>query len=924
MQNRGDGVLRWEDQPDIFDVTLPLKTRAEEFMARSSTDENVVRRLFTLRLAQVATIGDPVRRRARKSECTPEEWSVAERLAGPNERLLTISASASGYPIAEVAHEQLLQRWPRLEKWLEAERGFLIWRTEVEQELEKYRSQAGERRSDALLMGLRLTAAEEWMRARADDLDPELRTFVLVSIVHRNTEEQDKRDKEIRLKELQIEAERKRAEEALEKEKKARQRLRSARSLTRFLLAVFALLMSFSVAPIVGVALFPDTMRELLPANLAAIIAPPMPDRPPAKRIVWLDQNWSEEDRNWFHHVSVGTTIPIPYAWFVALERPQISLFGSPGFLSDSEYLERLGFISSSKSVRQAQGTSLGGGRSSDSMDTGASRSSILREAENPDGLPVGFARTTGAFDPATRAQLQDQIGVTCAACHTGHLEYKGTSLRFDGGPGMIDVKKFELTVGLSIAYTASIPGRFGRFASRVLGEHAKDEDRAALKARLAEVSPGLVEESQQITRYMVQQGGIEMRGQAEGFGRLDWLSRIGNQIFYSDLTAGGIKGFEKNFRQARAPVSFPPLWTVPWFARGGSVTSSSTLLYSMTTEALGAAALTDLVGVTELGAQYRSSVPVRTLDQIEALLRGPAFNKGLTAPRWPASLFANDAKWQIDLARAQKGRALYREMCAECHLGPLNDPEYDLQYPDRRLADSSRFRTEDRTGDRFLVPVINNIKNIGTDPEQAQIVASRNVAVPAFLDIDPVRDLGQKRNCPDVKESKSSELPYSVAVMVIVDRVVSKALSDLALSDKQRAAILGMRKDCPSSAPEPSYVARPLNGVWATAPYLHNGSVPSLYDLLIPAAERPKSFCVGAREFDPLKVGLDQSSPCSRGESVFSTTGPDGAPGPGNSTSAIHSRDRAAATRLASLDANCEKTNDLISSNTSRRYDRD
>jgi RoxA-like, cytochrome c-like len=31
-------------------------------------------------------------------------------------------------------------------------------------------------------------------------------------------------------------------------------------------------------------------------------------------------------------------------------------------------------------------------------------------------------------------------------------------------------------------------------------------------------------------------------------------------------------------------------------------------------------------------------------------------------------------------------------------------------------------------------------------------------------------------------------------------------------------------------------YKARPLNGIWATAPYLHNGSVPTLYDLLLPA----------------------------------------------------------------------------------------
>ena len=53
------------------------------------------------------------------------------------------------------------------------------------------------------------------------------------------------------------------------------------------------------------------------------------------------------------------------------------------------------------------------------------------------------------------------------------------------------------------------------------------------------------------------------------------------------------------------------------------------------------------------------------------------------------------------------------------------------------------------------------------------------------------------------------------------------------------------------------SYKARSLNGIWATAPYLHNGSVPTLYDLLLPAEQRPKEFMVGSREFDVKKVGF-------------------------------------------------------------------
>ena len=43
-------------------------------------------------------------------------------------------------------------------------------------------------------------------------------------------------------------------------------------------------------------------------------------------------------------------------------------------------------------------------------------------------------------------------------------------------------------------------------------------------------------------------------------------------------------------------------------------------------------------------------------------------------------------------------------------------------------------------------------------------------------------------------------------------------------------------------------YRAKTLVGIWATAPFLHNGSVPTIYDLLKPAAERPVTFPTGQR----------------------------------------------------------------------------
>lgn len=58
------------------------------------------------------------------------------------------------------------------------------------------------------------------------------------------------------------------------------------------------------------------------------------------------------------------------------------------------------------------------------------------------------------------------------------------------------------------------------------------------------------------------------------------------------------------------------------------------------------------------------------------------------------------------------------------------------------------------------------------------------------------------------------------------------------------------------NAAPEYAYEARVMRGIWAAAPYLHNGSVPTLVELLKPAAERVKEFKIGPA-YDIENVGL-------------------------------------------------------------------
>lgn len=233
MLSRGDGVLRWSDQPGIVDISMPLKRRADAFLELPTTDINAVRRLFTIQLAQVSTLGEPVRRRARKDECRAEEWLMAEHLASADQRLLVISSPPlSGGPIVEVAHEQLLRRWPTLKGWLAQQRDFLIWRTEMELAAKAYRDTAPAQKSEALLMGLRLTTAETWFQRRKDDLAASLRDFVKASIDQRDNllEKQRKAEAEqqaIETRFRKAELERARLERATAEGEKELERLRA-------------------------------------------------------------------------------------------------------------------------------------------------------------------------------------------------------------------------------------------------------------------------------------------------------------------------------------------------------------------------------------------------------------------------------------------------------------------------------------------------------------------------------------------------------------------------------------------------------------------------------------------------------------------------------------------------------------------------
>ena len=669
---------------------------------------------------------------------------------------------------------------------------------------------------------------------------------------------------------------------------------------TKSAVGVLALL---AVVLVLAITHFPDQLRWALtklpgkwPTILVNLLPPPLPDMPAVKTARWLDQNWSTGDRHWFHHVSQGTkTFPVPYAWFVALEQPRIYLLSRPGLLSESNYLERFGFIPSPKTIDTDKATLLRYGYT-EPAEAPASTPSLSGKwpVENFDGLPVGFARLTGATDPATGAGQPDLIGLTCAACHSGSIHYKGTSIRYDGGPGMVNLFKLEQATGVSIAYTLLFPSRFNRFAERVLGSNATEADRAALKKGLSDAGAFV---KTQLTVLENLYDRVHQQDTEEGYGRLDALNRIGNQVFYTDMVLSGVTAPDKNMHVRDAPVSFPPIWTVPWFGWAQYDASIEQPLIRNAGEALGVSALINFSPDTGPGAMFRSSVDIENLASIEAMLRGPnPFEQtpngfgGLRSPKWPSQIFPDDPVWKIDTARVDRGRKTYAEICVECHLGPVNDPVFDTQFPGKSFWSSGESHWKKDGDGPVLEEVEMGVAGMGTDPGQAHVLMLRTVEVPGFLDLEPDRDLAKRWGCSGVPASSTTDMSFAIALMIVVEKASDKWMEDHGLTNEQKQALWRSRKNCPNvgSAKQTHYRARPLNGVWATAPYLHNGSVPSLYWMLKPAAERPKQFCMGTRDFDPQQVGFrveaGEKQACRHGETLFSAANSDGSPIPGNS----------------------------------------
>jgi hypothetical protein len=580
--------------------------------------------------------------------------------------------------------------------------------------------------------------------------------------------------------------------------------------------------------------------------------------------IMYLQQNWKPADSMWFYNITQGSDL-LPYDFFMALEKPGTSEpFRSDENLNYYRYLPQKASLS------------------------------------NPDALPVGFVKD--------RYKGKDFLGFTCAACHTGQVNYKGTGIRIDGGPAGTDMDSFLKEMATAVrAVQDDTGGARSRFIKKVLDRgHYRSEK---------EVINDLQTYSQRLSMLNI----VDHSETPYGYYRLDAFGRIYNRVLEHVITQkelkellgltaadlvkegtltqeevnsivqqqqGGVlsddrrdhlvlrlsqvlppkallKLSEKIFVKADAPVSYPFLWDIPQhdYVQWNGIGANAGLgpIGRNTGEVIGVFGTLDWAeepgtslysfisgqGIKATHISFKSSINVHNLRLIESRLMN------LQSPQWP-SIFPS-----IDKERSIRGERLFTTYCEACHTRIQRDD------PKRRV-----------------VAQMSRLSDIGTDPKMATNAAtysgSSGILRNQYVNAGPGDVLiDEKAPVAAILTKATLSVVATPEDKNVVERGYQWAYELIAelFSNEIKPSLKHGNYD-PDTTAEPyeslkAYKARSLNGIWATAPYLHNGSVPTLYDLLLPKKRdtdpkdgeyRPDQFQVGSREFDPDKVGLKSS----------------------------------------------------------------
>jgi hypothetical protein len=350
----------------------------------------------------------------------------------------------------------------------------------------------------------------------------------------------------------------------------------------------------------------------------------------------------------------------------------------------------------------------------------------------------------------------------------------------------------------------------------------------------------------------------------------LDAVGMIFNRLTGLDLGPGMFHVIEKNIRPSTAPTRYPFLWNAaiqsktqwPGFADNGNALLG---LARNTGEVIGVFAdfnpkpdRSSILKIDYSTDNSSNTVGLMTLEDRIRKIGAPAF-------QWPVDATLQKAGAEIFARRLEDGQS-----CADCHgIKPVKDKLTGAELWDTPLLD------------------------VGTDTHEYDLIGVDGKDIPQDCKrpgwrADPGVLRGQSIPLigSPLKPGKDGRVPSFALLGTAVEGTILQRLGTVlgyeanhrdeskprtlsGASDDERTSVLGGAfKERLSNADRTGksacdglfkYEARVMKGIWAAAPYLHNGSVPTLADLLEPVAKRPTSFQIG-RNYDPNgKVGLAQ-----------------------------------------------------------------
>lgn len=510
--------------------------------------------------------------------------------------------------------------------------------------------------------------------------------------------------------------------------------------------------------------------------------------------LLQASDDWGIDERAAFYSQDQGSQL-IPMRWFLALKQPQ----GQEPF--GAAHLSRYGYLPN--------------------------------EFAPDSSLPIGFTKNGEAGE--------EFVGMTCAACHTRQIEIAGHAYRIDGGPAMVDFQSLLSDLDAAVARTLQSPEVFAEFAREVLSLQDDEPARTALR--------------RQVEAWYTRFHTITSRSLPKnpwGPGRLDAVGMIFNRVTGLDIASTADGMIPENILVADAPARYPFLWNAaiqdrtqwPGFARNGN-------------DLLGLARnLGEVYGVfghlhpepADWSPLFRVDYVTNNSANFEGLSRLEDLIKKIPVPKFPG---------QIDASLAAQGEKIFHRPtkqggCAECHEIVENHSLLGTTWktPIQNVGtDTREFQLLSRTAKTGILAGYGLPTSEPLGPEEPAFQILRTVVVGAIVQF-PFRRVTSQLDAvlPDNDGLRIEIMPESMRKQLDELKEAFPSVEDL----KAVAAALKGEEGPEINA----YESRVMQGIWATAPYLHNGSVPTLADLLEPVDKRPTEFEVGP-EYDLERVGL-------------------------------------------------------------------